>query len=59
MFVFEATHRKVYAQTVHGRSRRLIAGIKQIVVSLLVAEAHEQTMRALVMSLWSLNQAAL
>ena len=39
--------RKGYAQTVHGKTRKLSAGAKRIAVLLLVAEAHELTMQAL------------
>ena len=47
MFLFKTNYRKVYAQTAHGNIRKLSAGAKRIAVSLLVAEAHEITMKAL------------
>ena len=47
MFLFKTNNRKVYAQTAHGNIRKLSAGAKRIAVSLLVAEAHELTMKAL------------
>ena len=43
----QKNYRKVYAQTLFGKTKILSAGEKSVVVSLLVAQAHHLTMQAL------------
>ena len=47
MFLFKTRYRKVYAQTLAGKTKKLSATAKRVVVSLLVAEAHDLTLQAL------------
>ena len=47
VLLFTTKYRGVYTQTFHGKTRKLRAGAKGIVASLLVAEAHELTMHTL------------
>ena len=51
-WTFKTNYRKLYAAVMHGKHRKLSAACKRVCVTLLVAEAHEQTMSRIASSLY-------